>query len=742
MNIVFSRAALNACLQHIRDEDWFDSFDVPTNGHWDVLSYDILNTRFLVHRHDGDDSPKIVIFGVSPSTNGLSPLPRAARFQALTRIHRAATAAARPPLWLPPDWSVFHEGNLIAFFATTRDYGNLRWIMEQLPGVAHDVSFWELTSEDRPVLLHNYRPDSKRLGPLLEQWPIAIATVDTAFNQLPPPPPEALADQIDLEQVSSAAVTKLRTYDAWLPHLSALQASFINDNSRTSMKVRGPAGSGKTLALEMKLLRELYNAREAKRDIRILFATHSWAIALQVDEGLRSLDISGDLSGVDVIPLLVLAQATLPRERAIAELRLLGEDSLSGKQEQLDYISLILNEARSSDWLAFRGRASAAFRARVDSQEPAEVRSLVWDLMNEFASVLSANGILPGINAERRYYAIARSSWMMPLEPNSADRLFVLHVYDRYVSTLRAGSAMSSDQLINDFWNYLETFAWNIRRQTAGYDMIFVDELHLFSEQERLTLNLLTRKPDQYPRMYMGLDPRQSPSEVYAGYSSPPRADSGEADLELGTYGSVDFKTIYRFTAQILHVLRHLNRSYPSVDGMGEDWILDLNTVDSAAEGPKPLLVTRATVEDEITAIAKDAKEASLTTDGRVAIVLLDPLLLPQYQARLDALDVKTVLIASRNDTERLRYTKKGIVLSAAEYVAGLQFNTVLCGGFVNTSTTVAHSGHARRRLLSLLYLAISRATYRVLIYVNDSIGGVPNVLESAFSADLVVAPS
>jgi hypothetical protein len=60
-------------------------------------------------------------------------------------------------------------------------------------------------------------------------------------------------------------------------------------------------------------------------------------------------------------------------------------------------------------------------------------------------------------------------------------------------------------------------------------------------------------------------------------------------------------------------------------------------------------------------------------------------------------------------------------------------------GGFVDASTGIAHSGHQRRRLFSLLYLALSRATFRVVINVNDTLGGIPPVLESAFAADLVV---
>lgn len=742
MNLVFTRASLNACLQHVRDDKWFESPNAPVDGSWSVLTEDVDNFRFFVHRNDIADSSRIVILASTGNSTAFFAVPESARLTALARLHRAASAAARPPLWLPPEWFAFHEGNLIAFFATTREQGHLRWIMEQIPGGRHDVVFWELTSEENQILLQNYKPNHNLVLPAFAHWADVVGRAKAKFAAIPVPIAPVLSDVIDLGDISYAAVTQHRSYSTWLEHLSAAQADFVSDDSRSSIKVRGPAGTGKTLALEMKLLRELYASRDTGRPVRILFATHSWSVAVQVDEALRELDERGDLTGVDIMPLLAIAQTTLPQERAISGLRLLGEDSLSGKQEQLKHIDEVLEELRSSDWLVFRSKASAQFRARVESEVTAERQALVWDLMSEFSSVLSANGILPGINAERRYFSIARSPWMMPLDPNSSDRAFVLHIYDRYVTLLKKNSEMSSDQLINDFWNYLETFAWNIRREKDGYDIIFADELHLFSQQERLTLNLLTRSPDQYPRMYMALDPRQSPSEVYVGFGSAGRSsDNGEADLELGKYQSVDLKKIYRFTPQILELLRHVNRLYPAVESLGDDWKLDLDVVESGAlAGPKPALVRHSTIAEEAASVAEEAKSALGAADGRVAVVTLDPLLIPRFEAALSEAGVPFIVIASRNDVDKLRYRKRGIILSSAEYVAGLQFNTVLCCGFVDSTTGVAHSGHQRRRLLSLLYLAVSRAEFKVIIHVNDQTGGVPDVLGAAFGPDLIVA--
>ena len=168
--------------------------------------------------------------------------------------------------------------------------------------------------------------------------------------------------------------------------------------------------------------------------------------------------------------------------------------------------------------------------------------------MLEFAFVLSAHGILPGVNASRQYLPLPRMPWMMPLATDG-EKSVVLALYSDFVASLKNQRLLTSDQLINDCLNSLETFTWNLRRADDRYDILCIDELHLFNEQERLTLHYLSRDSERYPVMFMALDPRQSPTEAYAlaGIGSIAAGDSGVADAALGTIESVELKTIHRF---------------------------------------------------------------------------------------------------------------------------------------------------------------------------------------------------
>jgi len=356
----------------------------------------------------------------------------------------------------------------------------------------------------------------------VQWWPEAISAATERFRQIPiSVEMTVLQPTIDLEAVSFGAVTRYSNYSTWMDSglLTPGQRKFILWPPEQSVKLQGPAGSGKTIALELKALRELYEARRKGQNIRMLFATHSWALAEQVDSALRGLDESRDISAIDVLPLLEISRAILPTERRSGpEFRMLGEDSLTGKRLQLARIDEVLDGLVKSDWLAYRSGASADFRARLESPRGSPERNaVVWDLMVEFYSVLSAHGILPGVAAERRYLGLPRSSWMMPLVSDS-DKRFVVRVYTEYIAGLKREQFLTADQLVNDFLNYLETFAWDLRRERDGYDLIFVDELHLFGEQERLVLHYLTRSAAQFPKMFMALDPAQAPGEVYSDF--------------------------------------------------------------------------------------------------------------------------------------------------------------------------------------------------------------------------------
>jgi len=735
---IFTDRSLQQILANATNS-WLESPIIDGCTDWGVSIENQGEHIFYIHRKDQEDSYKIIAFEQEEDYPGE---PEWLNRMMLARIHQAATAALKTPLKLPFSWNGYHYSNLFAFFASPRSRGSLRWIAQVAPQGSEDVVFWQLTKPGKLLALEDFDPDYKTYWDIYECWDNAFKTAQERLSKTSEKPQVSIADTVALDETFST-VSGRDNYTSWMDRTTVQQKSFIQSITNGSVKLKGAAGTGKTLCLQLKALYELYQGRVRGERIRILFLTHSWAMAEQVDYNFRKLDESGQIDDITVFPLLTLAQFLLPSSQLPAGLRPLGEDSHSGKEEQLVRVRAVLNMAIDSDWIAFRAGCDESFVSRVESaQDSEERRSFEWDLIVEFACVLSAEGILPGFNAEREYLSLQRSSWMMPLT-REREKKFVLHLYSKYVKQLQVDGLISSDQLVNDFLKDLSTFKWDFRRKVEGYDVIFVDELHLFNEQERLTFHSLSRDTQKYSKMFMALDPRQSPAEVYAGVPSDriTRGDSGRADQSLGTIRSIDLTTVHRFTPQILDLLRHINYSYPALD-LGDDWQLELDEVDSSAsQGEIPRIFCHQSRAEESEYVANSYSKADdKDPTTRIAVVVLDSERFQEYISSFEIVNprkTKIEVLDSLDDVVNLRYTRRTLVLAPVEHVSGLQFDHVVVTGFPSATTTT-YQGHRVRRLLSLLYLGISRSSKRIEIHVNDEAGGMPEVLGTAIAAGVL----
>jgi hypothetical protein len=97
-------------------------------------------------------------------------------------------------------------------------------------------------------------------------------------------------------------------------------------------------------------------------------------------------------------------------------------------------------------------------------------------------------------------------------------------------------------------------------------------------------------------------------------------------------------------------------------------------------------------------------------------------------------------IISSRDDTEKLRYSGKKFLLSTPEYVAGLQFDTVVLVDANREEVPEGYNtGYVMRRFLSELYLGISRAERRLVILAAKDAGGLTTLLKAPAAKGLIV---
>jgi len=733
--LTFSVESLQHCLSQPPPKGWFEDFPVPDDGSWEVLRQEVRGHCFILDENAVRATGRVV---VSLGKSGFfGRLSEAGLVPALQRIHRLAIQFGKRQRTLPVSWSQYSTHDLVTVFAYPSGYGSER-IIAQVSGA--DVFLCAVTTDKDRVDLEVFEPESGLFREATALYSETAAEVSSKLRNRTRKP--TFQGVIDLEAIGAGAVTGGRTYGGWLPLLSGDQKRFIEAPTNKSLKLRGPAGSGKTLAMELKVLRECYLAADKHADLRVLYVTHSWSVAEQVQSALDQLDERQVLDRVDVFPLITLAQQEVERT---GKLRVLGDDSYTGKEAQLRTLAELLSTALRSDWLAFRSSCSDSFIDRVESAPgSSEANRLLWDLMLESACVIGANGILPGINAERRYKQIERRPWMMPLA-TEGEKSFVLLIYSRMVGDLLGKDEMTTDQVINDYLNLLSTYRWHSERRRRGYDLIFVDEFHLFNEQERMVFHHLSRDPENNPVLFMAMDPRQSPTETYAEFAVAETTirESGVADKTLGDYSSIDLGVVYRYTPEILRFLQFLDKYFPALD-LGADWGVSVSTATSARySGEPPQFISHKDAAMECQAALDDAVE--LNVEGKtVAVLCLDSDAFARYRSASTVRDdAKFKVVESRDDADGLRYTKRSIVISQPHYVAGLQFDAVVVGGCrPEFSQYDPYQAYGLRRFLSDLYLASSRARDTLHIHASGVAGEFPPVIKSSLEDGALVAGS
>lgn len=653
------------------------------------------------------------------------------------RIFRLSLHSMNAEISLNPKWMPFHHNNILSVFAFGVGRKERILSASNYDGNGNCYIF-AVGVDDHHFDLKNAKPNKNLYGSAIKFFEEVIAS-DVDSTQSPND------GFIELADLGSEKISLGRTYSDWYPALlTGDQLRFVNQELNAPLRLRGAAGTGKTLAMAIKALKTKYDADNGQKIVKILFLTHSWAMAEHVDKLIESLDDHpGGRSNIDVFPLLSMA------ERDYSDIgRLpLGSDSAEGKRESLKMISAAIQEFIKGDWAAYKSGCSPELRQSIEAEEKSrEYRVFLWDTLIEFGCVLAAQGILIRSSDRETYLRIRRQKWMMNL-PTKADREVIFALWIQFMRNLKEQGYIQADQIISDYLNDLSTFYWEAAREENGYDVIFVDEMHLFNAQERLIFHNLLRDGDSTPIVVMALDPQQSPRETFVQVQMEGDRNNANIYERAGLSGSkkIDLKDVFRYTPEISNLIDSIRENAPGLD-LSEDWDIPSGT-SMMESGPMPtfsisenLLDTFKKAFDLASELQRDARK----NDGRLAILCMDSDRFESYLPAATAQKKDEVfIISSREDVDNIRYAGKKAIFSTPEYVAGLQFDSViLLDVNQNLVPDGKFAGFHLRRFISELYLGISRAQRSVTILAAKDGGGLSPLLDTAIAGGLLVSRS
>lgn len=647
-------------------------------------------------------------------------------------ISRALRVAARnhdKRIAIPRGWQPFHKGSFISIYAhAAASPGGARLHFDQDADNSGNLYAFLLTPDTVPFdELHVDRITFKEA---MEGVPDAI---------LAPQPPESgvdvgnfgvlLSEPLDHRFATSGLLSE------WLDtKLNPEQRIFLEKSHLEPVRLRGAAGTGKTQAMAVKCLNDLYSDADTDGDKSFAFLTHSSGLAHDALQAmLHAMDPSERWAK--------LKTSTGQPKLWIGTLYELAEDRLGFQKKGLEPLSLdgregrFLQETLIQDSIADLRRDPEAKMRKFPSSEVLgpllDVESipeqLISDIQNEFACSLDAENIRQGNEAAEQYLNGRRHSWQMDL-PQKADRELLLGLYEIYRTKLRESRVLSMDQLVADFARYLGTHEWEQLKDDLGYDVIFVDEYHYFNRLETMTFqNLFKPRAAHNGRwpVFMAYDLKQSTTDGSIGGGIQRFKNPG-----IGESKTVDLERVYRSTPEIGAFLADLDASFPTLDLEGE--YAPYNAVSQRSSGTIPTLLTFDTNIDLIDEVTKKAQSLAKQTDGKgreIAILCANESLFDVYR-KAGRIRDRIVTIDSREDLKELRYSKSRCIFSMPEYVAGLQFESVFLIHLDRSDLSEEDQNlYQWRQHLSRAYLGSTRAKNMLYIACSKERGGMSPAL-------------
>ncbi|MCY4303445.1 MAG: hypothetical protein OXC62_01455 [Aestuariivita sp.] len=741
--VTFTRESISRLHRFGIKQEWFQEFNLPKGNHGlkRVIVDDII---YIIPEDLEDDTEPIVVLNIS-KTNPIfdKGLPNATM---LDRIIAASAAHFEAISVIPSTWKPWVENDVLSFFAGNFHKGKgARLHAKKNPSGSRDLFVFARTKKTvgfQEIKTANRIYEDARNGfaeAILSEGALDSGT-DTSGITLTERLPHGFVQGADIEEWYESKLT-------------LEQRRFVELPYEGPVRLKGSAGTGKTIALVIKMLRDglRFQAAENKKT-RLCFIAHSQSavdLVRAIGEGLISPRTFRELAesncSIEILTLYDLAHHYL--NFSLRDLTPVSLDGVEGRHLQYEFIEQALQKSQHSK--IFKSRYSGMYSVLAKRWADAangKDKSFIAELMNEFSSVIDAENIRRGEESGDKYIKRQkRSEWLISL-PNEIDRRFILDVHALYRQELADLDALSIDEMVADFDSFLESNAWDRERARQGYDALFIDELHLFTALEKQTLQkMIKREYDgddrpKRPNVFMAYDVKQSPRDSFLDYFA---ADGTilSAKTGLQTKSEVQLRKVFRYTPQIAEFLKDLDAAFPAIDIPG-DWGAYVGEAE-LPDDTVPQLKRYHGVVELLEAVFREASAFARKIDGggrRVAVLCASDEVFEKYIPPAKGRFKSDVyLVDSRDATSELRHVGRRFIFSTPEYVAGLQFDTVYLI-HVNRIEAPKSAGIGRRRqFISNLYLGASRAENLLCLVSCEERGGPSDVLDLALDRGSLV---
>jgi superfamily I DNA/RNA helicase len=578
----------------------------------------------------------------------------------------------------------------------------------------------------------------QRRGPILE-FPDFQALRDSLAPSQNRPPLSDVTIAAEFRESFDSGQTPYETrywsYDKWIQSnaLNEAQRRILESDALQKHPVRviGPAGSGKTLLMQLLAMRYLISAQRKAANTSILYVVHNSAMAQMVADRFRTLGaeefMTSSSQALDVITLASYGQGRV----GIPDSMVIDKDAQKTKQFQLEQVRASLREILGINQEAVANKSRLLTQVS-KSDDLFSIFSLL--IMAEISSAIKGRGL---IDDERRYVGAEAPLSRLHRILNTFERKIVYDCFRRYNQVVfEEYELLDSDDVAISLLGRLRTPIWQLKRKTEGFDFVFIDEAQLFNENERRIFPFLSKGTTPHAPIVLALDAAQEPF----GFSSAGLAAVGIADIE-----DKELPSTHRSTQEIIDLAFFVIQQ--TTDLFGPDFPdfkrveVGLSASQKVLAAPPVIVECNEDAKNFGRFVVKTVQKLRAKNVRQIAVICHGETYWEEMRQEFLASQLPLHVLVQRG--EKLTPDQPLVVLSRPNLIGGQEFDAVVLVGLEQglvpprIADNAALAAAIEQQVMREMYLSITRARTRLIVAINQ--GSMPNsIIEGAKAQSLI----
>lgn len=525
------------------------------------------------------------------------------------------------------------------------------------------------------------------------------------------------------------------TYEDWIKpesSLSTAQREILESDVllKQPLRIIGAAGTGKSLLMQLLVMRRLMTSKNNKEYLNILYIVHNREMISAATERFKILGaeeflLEDSLQKLNITTLFEHCCNELKIDKSTIIDRDAQQTKLAQRYTVLEYIDKVFDE--NSNIID-----NSELLERIRSNE--ELRDTFSDLIvGEIGVAIKGRGLTSDkkkyIEAER---PLTRFHGVLTIE----ERNIIFDIFEEYKKWFEERGILDSDDIALSLMGHLRTPLWEMKRRKEGFDFVFVDETQLFNENERMLFKFLPKKSlGGHLPIAFALDEAQE--------------SRGTTNIGFGLLGIDDIfnetlPSVYRCSSAILNLAFFIISRTTDLFGPDfPDFTKSTTTLVSKndARSEKPKLIINPETKSFEKSILKEIRNLRKNNFRQIAIVIHTERYWQEILTLLKNEDLPVIEATKRG--ELLDPKKPVIYVARPDIIGGQEFDAVICVGLEHGVVPPIVNGHPglsetlEQQSLREMYLAFTRARYQLLI-INSKNSSPSPIIQHAIEEGLI----